>query len=194
MDEYLAKISFFGFNWCPNYYMSCNGALIPVVQNQALYSLLGTQFGGNANPNFALPDLRGRVVMGQGNSSYGQSFLVGQMGGAFTTTLTEAQLPAHAHAAALALENATTTIKASDADGSSTKPSSRGATLGALVSASDKLYNNQTPNVSLNVAGNTVTGSVTVGITGSGQAFTNMPPYTVLNPCILTQGLYPTRP
>ena len=194
MEEYMAKISFFGFNWCPNYYLSCNGALIPVSQNQALYSLLGIQFGGTGNPNFGLPDLRGRVVLGQGTSNYGQSFATGQMSGAPTTTLTEVQLPVHTHASALTLQNATTTVYASDADGTATKPSSRAATLGALVSTTDKLYNNQTPNVSLNVAGNTVSGSVTIGNAGLGQPFTNMPPYTVLNPCILTQGLYPTRP
>lgn len=194
MDEYMAKISFFGFNFTPLNYLQCAGQLLSIPQNSALFSLLGTYFGGNGSSNFGLPDLRGRVVLGQGDSNYGQYFTIGQMSGAPTTTLTEAQLPVHTHASALTLQNATTTVYASDADGTATKPSSRAATLGALVSTTDKLYNNQTPNVSLNVAGNTVSGSVTIGNAGLGQPFTNMPPYTVLNPCILTQGLYPTRP
>lgn len=195
MDEYLAKISFFGFYWCPRSYMTCDGTLVAISQNTALFSLIGAQFGGNGSSNFALPDLRGRGVLGQGTSDYGQTFQIGQKSGAFSTTLTEAQLPVHTHAAALTLENATTTVYASDADGTATKPSSRtGATLGALASPSDKLYNNLAPNVSLNVAGNTVAGTVDIGSAGYGQPFTNMPPYTVLNACILTQGWFPQRP
>lgn len=194
MEEYMAKISFFAFNWCPRYYNSCEGQLLSISENQTLYALLGTAFGGNGVQNFALPDLRGRVIVGQGTSNYGSSFPFAQMGGSPSAALSTNNLPAHTHAATLNLENASTTIKVSDADGTSKKASTRsGATLGALVTSTDKLYNGETPNVDLNVEGNTVTGTVSIADAGNSQAFNIIQPYVTLNPCILVNGQFPPR-
>jgi microcystin-dependent protein len=192
MDEYMAKIVFFGFEWCPRDYMACNGQLINIESNSALFSLLGTNFGGNGTINFALPDLRGRAMVGQGSSAFG-TFIIGNAGGNTTTSLTTANMPSHTHAATLNLTNNTTTVKVSTSDGSSQSAGSRNGTLGGLTSETDRLYNNETPTFDLNVAGNTVEGTVTNGSTGSGQSFNNMQPYLVLNPCIVTVGLYPPR-
>lgn len=194
MNEFLAKISFFAFNWCPRYYAFCQGEQLSVSSNTALFSLLGVSFGGDGRVNFALPDLRGRVIVGQGTSNYGSTFRFAQMSGAPSSTLSINNLPAHTHTATLNLENATTTVKVSDADGTSKKASSRsGATLGALVTSTDKLYNGEPPNVNLNVEGNTVSGSVAVDPSGAGQAFSIMQPSLAMNPCIIIEGIYPSR-
>jgi microcystin-dependent protein len=191
MEEYMAKITFFGFNWAPRNYMYCQGQSIAIAPNQALYALIGTLYGPYSSTTFSLPDLRGRVVVGQGASAWG-SFQIAQTGGGSTTTITANNMPQHTHKAVLSLQNATTTIMVSDQDGTSSKASSRGATLGAVTGGST-LYNNLAPNVNLNVAGNTVSGSVSNELTGLGEPFNNMQPYITLNPCILTSGLFPSR-
>lgn len=195
MEEYMAKIVFFAFNWNPRSYSTCEGQLVAISSNQSLYSLLGSKFGGDGRSTFGLPDLRGRVIVGQGNGPGLGNFIFGQTLGNTTTTLAAANMPSHTHAASLNLTNNTTTVKVSDADGASGTPGGRGnnTTLAASDSTSVKIYNAETPNVELNVAGNTVEGTVTNGSTGNGQSFNNMQPSLVLTPCIVTQGLYPPR-
>jgi len=138
-----------------------------------------------------LPDLRGKVIIGQGAASlnYGTS------GGNASTILGVNNVPAHGHVATLTLTNATTTISANTAAGTNNTPSSRtGNAIGILASDKGTIYNNVAPTVALNVAGNTVSGSVAITPNAGGStAFSNMPPYCVLNASIATQGLYPQR-
>jgi len=197
MDEYMAKISFFGFNWVPQNYMLCQGQLVSVAENQALFSLVGPNFGSYSSTQFSLPDLRGRVlrgrvVVGQGSASWG-TFQVGQTGGSSTITLTTANMPAHTHTGTI--ENVSTSIKVSGNVGVSSTPGgkSNNLTLAGSSNVDTKIYNAEVPSVVLNTGDNTVNGSVTIGATGSGQAFSNMQPYLTLNACILTNGLYPPR-
>ena len=194
MEEYMAKISFFAFTWTPRNYKPCQGALLSITGNSALYSLLGTNFGGSST-SFGLPDLRGRVMVGQGISPYYGEFLFAQTGGRTTTTLTTTNMPSHTHTPTLTLEDATTTVKVSSVLGVSNVPGGRQGytTLAALDPSSSSLYNKEIPDTELNIDGNTVSGSVTIGSTGSGQSFTNMQPYLSLNPCMVTVGLYPSR-
>ncbi len=96
-DIFLGEIRMFGFNFAPVQWALCNGALLPVTQNQALFALLGTTYGGNGMTNFALPDLQGRTPLDFGTAPDGSSFTMGQKGGVETVTLQTSQMAAHNH-------------------------------------------------------------------------------------------------
>lgn len=96
-DPFLGQIEIFGFNFPPKRWVACNGQLLSIQQNQALFSLLGTTFGGNGVTTFALPDLRGRVPVGVGKDFQQVAWTRGQVGGTETVTLTSDQIPAHTH-------------------------------------------------------------------------------------------------
>src|SRR5437764_14455159 len=104
-DPFLSEIKLVSFNFAPNGWALCNGQLLPINQNQALFSLLGTTYGGDGQTTFALPDLRGRLPlhMGQGKSNY----VIGQVGGAESVTLNTNQLGAHTHAASISTTGST---------------------------------------------------------------------------------------
>lgn len=190
MDPIMAMIAYFAFNFDQDGWLRCMGQPLSVQQNSALFSLLGNSFGGDGN-NFMLPDLRGKVIIGQGAAglNYGTS------GGNASTTLGVNNVPAHGHDAILTLTNATTTVKANTTAGITNIPSSRsGNAIGILATNQGNMYNLVAPTVDLNVGGNTVGGSVAVAPnTGGSAAFSNMPPYCVLNASIATQGMYPQR-
>lgn len=173
----MGKISFFGFNYVPVNYMACEGQLIAISENQALYSLLGSRFGGDGRVSFGMPDLRGRVVIGAGEGPQLSNFNMGSRGGSQSTTLTINNLPAHTHS----LE-----VKVSDVEATSTQAVGR---ENSLAIGGDNMYANSTPSVALDIGEN----STEVGKTGSGQPFNNIPPYLVLNACVLVQGLWPSR-
>jgi microcystin-dependent protein len=191
MDAFLAMIAYFGFSFEPMGWTFCNGQLLSVSQNTALFSLLGVAYGGNGSSNFGLPDLRGRVVLGQGLSTAlpNQNYILGNpTGNTETVTLTTAQMPIHSHLATLS--NATTTIKAFSGTGTSTNPNSRTSVLsGSTVS----LYSGTAPDTPLNVGGGVVAGTVTVANNGSSAPVSVMQPYCVMNACICTSGIYPSR-
>lgn len=189
MDPILGQITFFAFNFEQMYWMRCMGQQMSIPQNSALYSLLGNSFGGSYPNTFALPDLRGKVILGQGAVNYD----FGTSGGSATTTLSADNLPVHTHSAALTLTNATTTISVNASAGTTNTPSSRANCIGTLASDKGTMYNNVAPNVPLNVAGNTVAGSVAIAPTGNNTSFPNMPPYCVLNAAIAISGIYPSR-
>ena len=189
MDVIMAMIAYFAFNFDQEGWLRCMGQSLSVQQNSALYSLLGNSFGGDGN-NFMLPDLRGKVILGQGAVGYNY----GTSGGNASTTLGVNNVPAHTHNAILTLTNATTTVSVNTSPGAYNAPSSRtGNAIGTLATGLGTLYNNVAPTVALNVGGNTVGGTVVVAPNTGGAAFSNLPPYCVLNASIATQGLYPQR-
>src|SRR5437588_2134689 len=96
-EPFLSEIRIFSFNYAPKSWAMCNGQLLPINQNQALFSLIGTTYGGNGQTNFALPDLRGRVPMGAGQGSGLPNYALGTVVGSGTLVLTESNLPAHTH-------------------------------------------------------------------------------------------------
>ena len=167
-DPFIGEIMLFAGIFAPQGWLDCNGQLLPINSNQALFSLLGTTYGGDGRTTFALPDLRGAVPIGQGQGPGRQNYYQGATGGTENVTLTTPQLPAHTH---------TATVKASTVQA----PVTGTITMQVSGSPSDT---NPTLNTSV----------VSVGNTGGGQPVPNMQPYLVIRYCIATQGIYPSRP
>lgn len=190
MDEYMAVIKAFGFYWAPQGWLTCSGQIMSITQNSALYSLLGTNFGGNGMQTFGIPDLRGRTIIGADGASAGlTNRTFGSMGGTETVALAVNEMPAHTHSAQFT--GTSVTVKASSAAGVSGIPGARNTTLGAC---SSNLYNGAAPDITLNTGGGAVTGTVALANAGQNVAHNNMQPFTVLNYCIATEGIYPSRP
>lgn len=163
-QPFLAEIKIISWNFAPQGWAFCNGQLLPINQNQALFSILGTMYGGNGQTNFALPDLRGRIPMHIGNGH-----LEGQVGGEENHTLSLQEMPAHNH-----FINSSSTIGGlpgpanNDLAGNSTSP-----------------YSDQNPNAVMNPLG--------VTNVGGSQPHSNMSPYLTLNFIIALIGIFPSR-
>jgi microcystin-dependent protein len=170
MDPFLGEIRIFGGNFAPVGWAICDGSLLPIAQNTALFSILGTMYGGNGTTNFALPDLRGRVVVGVGQGQGLSPYVQGQMGGTETQTLTVLQMPAHSHS-----------VSATETNASSDDP--KAAVLAKLGNL--KIYG----------AGpdGTVMNSAMIGPTGGGQPISTLQPFLVINYIIALTGVYPSR-
>ena len=168
-EPFLAEIKIVGFNFAPRGWAFCDGQILPINQNQSLYSLLGTTYGGDGRTTFALPDLRSRTPIHKDNG-----YQLGQKGGAETVTLTAAQIAAHTHVA-----------KASSSAADSPDPG--GHVLAAVDPAPDVLYRDPV------AASQTALRSGTLTNAGGGQAHNNMQPYLTLSFCIALQGLFPSR-
>lgn len=170
-NSFIGEVKIYGFNFAPRFWAAANGQLMPINQNQALFSLLGTTFGGNGSTNFALPDLRGRTPIHFGNAAFG-NFALGSSGGAATHTLTAAEMPAHQHP-----------IAATTAAATSQPVSPSGA---RPASAAHAPY----------VSGSVSTVAMKAGLVssvGSNTAHENMQPSFVLNFCVCLSGLFPSR-
>jgi len=172
-EPFLAEIRIVGFNFPPRGWAFCDGQILPINQNQSLYSLLGTTYGGDGRTSFALPDLRGRTPLHFGASN-GVNHPQGQKDGEETHALSVAEMPSHTHGA-----RATTNAAAStDATGNLLAPTGGGRfsiTPYGDLSAPQALSSN------------------TVGNNSGGQGHPNMQPYLALNFCIALQGLFPSR-
>jgi microcystin-dependent protein len=185
-DAHLAEVRIFAGNFAPRGWAFCDGQLLAISQNTALFSLIGTIYGGDGRTTFALPDMRGRVAVGPRTGSGLSTYREGQRGGTETNTLNTAQLPAHNHAAAGVIKasnaNATTKEPAGNYFASSIYTINRGNTA-------DVLSYGATTNVDMNA--NAI--DVTVGSTGGSQSVENRQPYIAMNYIICTQGIYPSR-
>jgi len=195
-EPFLAQISMFAGNFAPRGWAFCNGQLLPISQNTALFSLLGTTYGGDGRTTFALPDLRGRVPVNSGNSTGpGLTFRpLGQRGGTETNNLTVAQMPSHNH---LVGGSASGTIKVGQATSTSSPdgayPSTLTADFGGEAVTSQGY--STTPSQQTMAADAVVLNpaSIQIGNTGASQAVYNMQPYLAINFIIATQGLFPSR-
>jgi microcystin-dependent protein len=162
-EPFLAEIRIISFNFAPKGWALCNGQLLPINQNQALFSLLGTNYGGNGTTNFALPNLQGRVPF-----HFGGGFSLGQTGGEATHTLTTPELPAHNHLA-----------MASSSNADQVNPSGNFWAKGAASAYS--------------AASNDAMSPASLANAGGSQPHENMSPFLVLNFVIALQGIFPSR-
>lgn len=178
MDYYLGEIRMFGGTFAPIDWHLCDGTLLPISANSALYSLIGTTWGGDGRSNFGLPDLRGRVPIGQGNGTGLTPRILGQKGGAEMVTLTIAGLPAHNHAIA-----ATTNV-ADIATPSAAVNLAKPPTPVANYLAPDKLPN---------PAQNRDMDETAVEAVGGGLPHDNMMPSFAVTFIICLNGLFPIR-
>ena len=178
-EPFLSEIRLMSFVFAPRGWALCDGQLLPINQNQALFSLLGTQFGGNGTTNFALPDLRSRTPIGYASSVdpswQPPSVQIGQASGVENVTLLSTNMPAHTHAM-----NASTTA------GDNRNPSTRVFATSTNTSAAVSLYANASgPVVPLNPQ--------TLAPAGGNQPHPNLQPYSTINFCICLSGIFPSR-
>lgn len=175
-DPFLAEIRMFGGNFAPRGWALCNGQLMPISQNTALFSLLGTTYGGDGRVTFGLPNLQATAPLQQGQGNGLSPRWLGEQGGSPTVTLQNSELPAHTHA-----------VQASTGSGNSTQPA--GAVFAAANSGKvgAKLYSAAQPaNVAMNPA--------SIAPTGGSQPHNNMPPFLCVTFVIALEGIYPQRP
>lgn len=206
MDSYMASIMTFAFNWTPMYFAQCNGATLQITQNQALFALLGAQFGGNGTTNFMLPDLQGRTPVHFGTASGGSTNRVfAAKFGQDNETLTTTQLPVHTHAVSEKVAGQTVTATAAATAHASnvlaTLPGPTNHYWAPPATGTTGTFGYSTPaNISMASDAVTVTvtpsfnsGNLNVANTGSGAAFSLAQPSLALNFCICTAGIFPSR-
>jgi len=173
-DQFVAEIRIFPFNFAPKGWAFCDGQLLPISQNTALFSLLGTTYGGDGKSNFALPDMQGNTPMQQGQGSGLSLRDLGEVAGEQTVTLLQTELPAHIHTAVAAT--------------GSGQGSPVGNAWASGLKTGPSLYSPPGAN------GKDVSMSpVALTITGGGQPHNNLMPYLTLNFCIALQGIFPAR-
>ncbi|HKJ79893.1 MAG TPA: tail fiber protein [Prolixibacteraceae bacterium] len=168
-EPFLAEIRIVGFNFAPRGWAFCDGQILPINQNQSLFSLLGTTYGGDGRTTFALPDLRGRTPVHEGSSNP-STFSLGQKGGEETHTLLVNEMPLHSHS-----------VQIKDDDGTNSPQ----ANNSIANSKFETRYTNGTADKDMHTS--------SVQPKGGGQAHNNMQPTLVLNYCIALQGLFPSR-
>ena len=171
MEPFIAMIVMFAGNFAPRNWAFCDGQLLPINSNQALFSLLGTTYGGDGRTTFALPDLRGRVAMHPGNGPGLASRRLGEKGGAESVTLTAAQIPSHNHNVQVAVNTAL---------------GEESAPTGVISSHAGAFNEDAMPGQFLGGPNNTLN-------TGGSQPHTNIQPFTCVNFIIALQGVFPSR-
>lgn len=202
-DPFIGQIQMFGFNFAPRDWALCQGQLIAISQNQALFALLGTTYGGNGQSTFALPDLTSRTPVGQsaGHTPPGLTpFQIGQQGGAQEHTLTTPELAPHSHQADFSPSADGVKVKATNEEGDSKTPT-EGAYLsetkatGGPQDSPENIYKSDPDDGSLVSLGGVSGGggSVQVESTGGGQPFSIQNPFLAVNFSIALQGIFPPR-
>ena len=171
---YLAQVEIFSFNFAPKGWAQCNGQLLPINQNQALFSLLGTTYGGDGRTTFGLPDLRSRVPMKYGQDPVGNQYVLGQEAGEETITISSQQMPIHTHTVS---GSTTAAHKQAPAAGFALGTSGNGGFFYAPGNSASTPINPGTVSTYL----------------GGGQAHTNLQPYLAINWCIALTGIFPSR-
>lgn len=174
MEPFIAQIILFGGNFAPRGWAFCDGQLLPIASNSALFSILGTTYGGDGRTTFALPDLRGRVPMHAGSGPGLSPRQIGQAVGAENVALTDAQMPGHTHEMLVAGGPAANDRATGDAIGRS-----------AIFIDDDPSNPSTQPSIALN--------SKTIATAGGSQAHPNMQPTLCINYIIALQGVFPSR-
>jgi microcystin-dependent protein len=168
-EPYLGMIIIVPYNFAPRGWAFCSGQILPIAQNTALFSLLGTTFGGNGQTTFALPDLRGRFPNSSGQGPGLSSYDLGQVGGVESETMTVNQMPIHNHQVFCNSEDSTTANPSTAVPGNATSNMYAAASSGALMAPT------------------------MISNTGGSQPFGILSPYLTLNYCIALEGIFPSR-
>lgn len=185
MDPLLGQIMMFAGNFAPRGWALCDGQLLAISQNTALFSILGTTYGGDGRTTFALPDLRGRAPIHAGTGPGLSTRQLGSRSGQETHTLSIIEMPSHNHLATSA-SKFNGQSAAGDDDSIST-----GATLASGSSSGSEIFSGSAPNTEMNA--NSVITTTTIANQGGNQGHNNMQPYLTINYIIALQGLFPTR-
>lgn len=170
-EPFIGQIAFVAFNYAPRGWAECNGQVLPIAPNTALFSLLGTTYGGNGQTTFQLPDMRGRVLVHAGQGPGLSNYVQGQTGGQESVTLTTGQMPAHSHS-----------VNAVLAEGNSSSPDGN---VPANTKTLDKEYSSANPDTNMKPQ--------MIGVSGGNQAHPNIQPFVALKCIIALQGVYPSR-
>ena len=190
MEGVLAVIWMFGGNFAPRNWAFCNGQLLPIAQNQALFSLLGTTYGGDGRTTFGLPDLRGRTAIHPGTGPGLTPRRLGDRSGTEVNTMSQLNLPNHTHAAQMTAQPQVA-IPVHSVAGNEDEANPAG---GVLTNSGADNYTSEAANA--NYGGNaipTTGGAITVQPTGGSQPINNMEPWLALNAVICISGLFPSR-
>jgi len=182
MEPFIGEIKMFGGTFAPKGYAFCDGSLLNISQWTALFSLLGTTYGGNGTTNFALPDLRGRVPVHQGQGPGRSPYVLGEVGGAEAVTLTTTQMPAHTHSA-----TATVTLNANGDRATASSPAGAvpaGTPANAYASRADG-----TTTMNAGAA----TAIVSNAVVGGGLPVATLPPFQCVSFIIALEGVFPSR-
>lgn len=172
-DPFVAEIRIFPFNFAPSGWAFCNGQLLPISQNTALFSLLGTTYGGNGKSNFALPNLQGNVPLGPGQGPGLSNRVLGESAGSATVTLLASEMPSHNHSLVAANEAAISNLPTGNLPA---RPFGRGSNLYTTATSPPATMATEA-----------------IVQTGSSQPHNNLMPYLALNFCIALQGVFPPR-
>jgi microcystin-dependent protein len=185
MDEFIAIIKMFGGNFAPRGWALCNGQILSIAQNTALFSLLGTTFGGNGQTTFALPDLRGRVPVHPGQGPGLSPYSLGQASGTESVTLLITEIPGHIHPF-------TPLQPASSGDGNDSQPANNVPAI-PVVNVSNTDYQVNGYRALASADSNLGAKPQNTGIAGGSQPHTNIQPYLCVNFIICLEGIFPSR-
>ncbi|MFT7114715.1 MAG: microcystin-dependent protein [Candidatus Azotimanducaceae bacterium] len=190
MDDMIAEIKMFAGNFAPRNWAFCKGQMLPIAQNQALFALIGTTYGGDGRITFALPDYTGHTPIGTGTGAGLSPIILGVQGGSKTTTLGMAQLPSHSHTASVSTLSGTIKCQSGGLSGSINTPSGN---YNGIAPGGSKIYSNTSGGSMAADALSITGGSVTVDSAGSGQPFSTQSPYIGMNFIICLAGIFPSR-
>jgi len=174
MDPFIGEIRMMGFNFAPRGWALCDGQILSIAQNSALFSLLGTQYGGNGIQTFALPDLRGRFPMHQGTGPGLPTHFMGERAGVTDVNILNINLPQHSHP-----------ITPMATNGLATQTSPAGAVLAAGLGSKEARYANDTGDIQM--------ATFNSGLAGGNQPITVLNPYLTISFCIALEGIFPSR-
>ncbi len=177
-SPFLAEITMFGFNFPPKGWAFCDGQLLPISQNTALFSLLGTNYGGDGKSTFGLPNIQGQAVLGQGQSPGTSQYFVGESTGTDTVTLLTTEMPSHNHSFTATSTQGTTLS-------SSGNQLAQAFSGGKQASYTGNYLNANATNVTMS--------PLCTNVAGGSQPHNNLQPYLTLNFCIAMQGVFPPR-
>lgn len=186
---YVGEIILVGFNFAPVGWALCQGQTLAISENETLFQLIGTTFGGDGQSTFALPDLRGRVPLGMGHGTGLADYSLGQTGGGETVTLNTSQMPQHTHA----IDVSTLTATAKCKNGAGNRQTPVGNVPAVETAAATVPYGSAAPNGNMNSGAVALSGAVAVATTGGGQPHDNRQPYVAMNFCIALTGVFPSQ-